>query len=72
MTNIHFACIAQDTDTKVNLLVLEGDEIIGRQEGLQSHTAADEWVKEHYGMPLLVGECYKNYNAYRASRYGKK
>lgn len=72
MTNIHFACIAQDTDTKVNLLVLDGGKIIGRQEGLHGHTEADQWVKEHYGLDLTVGDCYANYNAFRASRYGKK
>jgi hypothetical protein len=72
MANIHFACIAQDTDTKVNLLVLDGGKIVGRQEGLHDHAEAERWVKEKYDMDLTVGDCYANYNAFRASRYGKR
>lgn len=72
MANIHFACIAQDTDTKVNMLVFEGGKIIERVTELHDHTAADEYAKKNYGMPLTVGECYENYNAYRASRYGMR
>ena len=71
MSNIHFASIAQNTDTTVNLLVFDGDKIIDRQEGLHDHWASDHWVKEHYGMNLEIGECFASHNAFRASRYGK-
>lgn len=60
-------CIAQNTSTEVNVLVM-GVKTILHKLTMSSVREATEYVKNTFDYDLKVGECFANFEEFRNAR----